>query len=53
LFFGFAHGLHTITENFPKFIKVIIFTIKYMLSIYQSGFHGFEEAVLALEKNIV
>jgi len=49
LFFGFAPAFQQMAENLPD-IRVVIFRMKYVPHIDQTGLYAMEEVILALEK---
>jgi len=49
LFFGFAPAFQAIAEKLPD-IRVVIFRMKYVPHIDQTGLYAMEEVILALEK---
>ena len=49
LFFGFAQAFQTMAEKLPD-IRVVIFRMKYVPHIDQTGLYAMEEVILSLEK---
>jgi sulfate permease, SulP family len=49
LFFGFAPAFQAMAESLPD-IRVVIFRMKYVPHIDQTGLYAMEEVILALEK---
>ncbi len=49
LFFGFAPAFQAMAESLPA-IRVVIFRMKYVPHIDQTGLYAMEEVILALEK---